>query len=155
MIEIVIFHFWQLHCIFFILLLLFSGESEEHLWKHEEPSRSNASLRQPRLQKLQQGHLAHLIPRLWAHTGKYSHTQTNRGNICAATASEQFYRTFILFNSENCYWNGLRLSFCDRHDFFCCCYYQIHVGVKLCQAYKQHCCVLPSRSQVSILYEVI
>lgn len=64
-IEMVMISLWR-------YLFLVSGEGEKHLWKHEEPSRSNASLWQPHLQKRQQSHLAHLLPRLRPHTGKYA-----------------------------------------------------------------------------------
>lgn len=52
-------------------LHLVSGESEKHLWEHEEPTRSNTSLWQPHLQKFQQSHLPHFLPCLWAHSSKY------------------------------------------------------------------------------------
>lgn len=48
-----------------------SGESEEHLWKHEEPHGPDAALWQPHLQKLQQGHVAQFVPRLRTHSGTF------------------------------------------------------------------------------------
>lgn len=61
-------------------LCLISGESKEHVRKHEEPSRSNTSLWQPHLQKRQQGHLTHLLPRLRTHTGKDTHSRKPQVN---------------------------------------------------------------------------
>lgn len=118
-------------------LFLVLGESEEHLWKHEEPFRSNTSLRQPHLQERQQGHLALFVPRLWTHAGKYTHarTHTTMGselsskNINKNTEMDQLSLgiitqqciTLYLLDSENHYLNGLS-CFSDQHDFFCCCW---------------------------------
>ncbi len=109
-----------------LYLFLVSGESEEHLWKHEEPSRSNASLRQPHLQERQQSHLGQLIPRLRTHTGKntHTHTHTHTGHYYTWTKIilMQRYVTFYLPGSEHHYLSGLS-CFSDQHDFFRCCYY--------------------------------